>query len=221
MNSAIWDWGYAWSILPALLDGVKLTIVATFFGSLISFALGLVWTFLRLARLPIATPAVEFFVQFVRGTPLLVQLYFLFFVFPNWGFSLPPMTTGVLGLGIFYSAYTAEIYRAGIEDLPLGQWEAALVLSLPIRRVWGGIVLPQSIRKILPMLGNQVIGMFKESALLSTITVMELLGQAKALGSLDFRYIEPLTLAGIIYFVISYASARALHRWEGDHALGS
>jgi len=134
---------------------------------------------------------------------------------------LPPMTTGVLGLGIFYSAYTAEIYRAGIEDLHPGQWEAALVLSLPLRRVWVGIVLPQSLRKILPVLGNQVIGMFKETALLSTITVMELLGTAKALGSMDFRYVEPLTLAGVIYFVVSYASARALRSWEGHHAVGS
>jgi len=221
MGGAIWDWAYASSIVPDLLEGVKLTIIATFFGSLISFALGIVWTLIRLARIPGVTPAVGFFIHFVRGTPFLIQLYFLFFVFPNWGIVLPPMTTGIIGLGLFYSAYAAEIYRAGIEDLPVGQWEAALVLSLPIRRVWLGIVLPQSIRTVLPVLGNQVIGMFKESALLSTITVMELLGRAKVLGSLDFRYVEPLTLAGIIYFVISYGSARALRSWEGNHAVGS
>jgi polar amino acid transport system permease protein len=219
MNSLPWDWQFAWSIVPDLLEGVKLTIVATFLGSLIAFALGMVWTVVRLARIPVATPAVEFFVQFVRGTPLLVQLYFLFFVFPNWGISLPPLTTGVLGLGVFYSAYAAEIYRAGIEDLSVGQWEAALVLGLPIRRVWAGIVLPQAIRKVLPVLGNQVIGMFKETALLSTITVMELLARAKIIGSFEFRYVEPLTMAGIFYFVISYVAARALRSWEANHAV--
>jgi len=219
MNGFAWDWKFAWSIVPDLLQGVKLTIIATFLGSLIAFALGIVWTLIRFARLPVATPAVEFFVQFVRGTPLLVQLYFLFYVFPNWGISLPALTTGVLCLGVFYSAYAAEIYRAGIEDLPPGQWEAALTLGLPIRRVWLGIVLPQSVRKILPVLGNQVIAMFKETALLSTITIVELLAQAKNIGSLEFRFVEPLTLAGTFYFVISYVSARALRSWEVHYAV--
>jgi polar amino acid transport system permease protein len=221
VSGFVWDWHVVWSILPDLLAGIQLTLVATFFGSLLAFALGMVWTLVRLARIPVATPAVSYFIQFVRGTPLLVQLYFLFFVFPNWGILLPPLTTGILGLGVFYSAYAAEIYRAGIEDLAPGQWEAALVLGLPIRRVWLGIVLPQSIRKILPVLGNQVIGMFKETALLSTISVVELLGQAKIIGSLEFRYIEPLTLAGAFYFVISYAAARALRAWEASHAVAS
>jgi polar amino acid transport system permease protein len=219
VSGFVWDWHVVWSILPDLLDGAKFTLVATFFGSLLAFALGMVWTLVRLARIPVATPAVSYFIQFVRGTPLLVQLYFLFFVFPNWGILLPPLTTGIIGLGVFYSAYAAEIYRAGIEDLAPGQWEAALVLGLPIRRVWLGIVLPQSIRKILPVLGNQVIGMFKETALLSTISVVELLGQAKIIGSLEFRYIEPLTLAGAFYFVISYAAARTLRAWEASHAV--
>ena len=141
MSGFVWDWHVVWSILPDLMEGIKFTLVATFFGSLLAFALGMVWTLVRLARIAVATPAVSYFIQFVRGTPLLVQLYFLFFVFPNWGILLPPLTTGILGLGVFYSAYAAEIYRAGIEDLAPGQWEAALVLGLPIRRVWLGIVL--------------------------------------------------------------------------------
>ena len=140
MSGFVWDWHVVWSILPDLMEGIKFTLVATFFGSLLAFALGMVWTLVRFARIAVATPAVSYFIQFVRGTPLLVQLYFLFFVFPNWGILLPPLTTGILGLGVFYSAYAAEIYRAGIEDLAPGQWEAALVLGLPIRRVWLGIV---------------------------------------------------------------------------------
>jgi polar amino acid transport system permease protein len=191
------------------------------FGSIVSFALGLVWTLIRLARIRWVTPAVEFFVQFVRGTPLLVQLYFLFYIFPEWGVSLSAFATGVLGLGVCYSAYTTEIYRAGIENLPSGQWEAALTLGLPIRRVWLGIVLPQSIRTILPMLGNQLIGMFKESSLLSTITVMELLAQGNNIGSISFRYVEPLTMVGALYFAISYTAARLVRGSEARDAVYS
>lgn len=219
MSGFHWDWPFAWSVVPDLLAGLRLTILATMFGSIVSFALGLVWTLIRLARIRWVSPAVEFFVQFVRGTPLLVQLYFLFYIFPEWGVSLSAFATGVLGLGVCYSAYTTEIYRAGIENLPAGQWEAALTLGLPIRRVWLGIVLPQSIRTILPMLGNQLIGMFKESSLLSTITVMELLAQGNNIGSISFRYVEPLTMVGALYFAISYTAARLVRGSEARDAV--
>jgi polar amino acid transport system permease protein len=218
MTSLPWDWDFAWRILPDLLAGLRVTVVATMMGSLLAFGFGMVWTLIRMMQVPLLTRVVAFLVEFVRGTPLLIQLYCLFHVFPSWGLSLPPMTTGIFGLGLFYSAYAAEIYRAGIEDLPSGQWEAALTLGLPLRRVWLGIVLPQSIRTVLPMLGNQVVAMFKETSLLSTITVMELLAQATNIGSIEFRYVEPLTLAGVCYFIISYSAARGLRRFEKTHA---
>jgi polar amino acid transport system permease protein len=214
-----WDWSFAWSILPALLMGAKITVIATLLGSLLSFALGLIWTLLRLMRIKLVSPAVEFFVSFVRGTPLLVQLYFVFYVFPKWGLSMPALVTGIVGLGIYYSATASEIYRAGIEELAAGQWEAALVLGLPLRRVWLGIVLPQAIRTVLPVLGNQVVAMFKETSLLSTITVIELLAEATSIGSMEFRYVEPLTMAGFFYFVISYTAARGIRRLEVRHVV--
>jgi polar amino acid transport system permease protein len=216
-----WDWHFAWSVVPLLLTGAKVTVIATVFGSAIGFLLGMVWTLARMTQVPVLAPTVGLFVEFVRGTPLLIQLYFLFYVLPTWGVSLPAFMTGVLGLGLFYSAYASEIYRAGIEELPPGQWEAALTLGLPLRRVWLGIVLPQAVRTVLPVLGNQVVGMFKETALLSTISVMELLAQAKNIGSIEFRYVEPLTLAGVFYFVISYTAARGLRRLEASHAAHS
>jgi polar amino acid transport system permease protein len=214
-----WDWSFAWSILPALLMGAKITVIATLLGSLLSFALGLIWTLLRLMRIKLVSPAVEFFVSFVRGTPLLVQLYFVFYVFPKWGLSMPALVTGIVGLGIYYSATASEIYRAGIEELAAGQWEAALVLGLPLRRVWLGVVLPQAIRTVLPVLGNQVVAMFKETSLLSTITVIELLAEATSIGSMEFRYVEPLTMAGFFYFVISYTAARGIRRLEVRHVV--
>ena len=219
MSTLDWDWSFAWSIVPALLMGAKITVIATLLGSLLSFALGLIWTLLRMMRIKLVTPAVEFFVSFVRGTPLLVQLYFVFYVFPKWGLSMPALVTGIVGLGIYYSATASEIYRAGIEELAAGQWEAALVLGLPIRRVWLGIVLPQAVKTVLPVLGNQVVAMFKETSLLSTITVIELLAEATSIGSMEFRYVEPLTMAGFFYFVISYTAARGIRRLEARHVV--
>ena len=214
MSGFHWDWAFAWSIVPQLAQGVVVTVIATVAGSALAFMLGLVWTFLRIAQIRLVTPAVWFFVQFIRGTPLLIQLYFLFYVLPTWGFSVSALATGIIGLGLFFSAYAAEIYRAGIEHLPAGQWEAALTLGLPVRRVWTGIILPQAIRAVLPMLGNIVVSMFKQTALLSTITVLELLARGMAIGQMTYRFVEPLTLVGAFYFVVSYVSARALRSLE-------
>jgi polar amino acid transport system permease protein len=219
VSSFAWDWSFAWSIVPELLDGVVITVLATFLGSLIAFALGLLWTFVRVAQIRFVTPTVWFFVQFIRGTPLLIQLYFLFYLLPTWGITFSALATGIFSLGLFYSAYVAEIYRAGIEDLPAGQWEASLTLGLPIRRVWLGIILPQAIRSVMPVLGNVVISMFKQTSLLSTITVLELLAHGMSVGSINYRFIEPLTLVGAFYFVVSYISAKSLRALEAKDAL--
>jgi polar amino acid transport system permease protein len=213
------DWTFARSILPELLTGFRLTIIATLFGSLIAVTLGLALCYLRMARIPVVSRVCAAWIQFIRGTPFLVQLYFVFYVAPNWGLAFSAFATGVVALGVYYSAYAAEIYRAGIEDVPVGQWEASLTLGLPLKRVWFGVVLPQAVRAVLPVLANLVIAMFKESALLSSITVMELLATGKAIGSINFRYIEPLTLVGVLYFVVSYGAARAVRSLELRHAV--
>ena len=218
MSSFHWDWGFAWAILPELLQGLVVTVLATLLGSMVAFALGMVWTLVRMLRIPLLTPSVSFFVEFIRGTPLLIQLYFLYYVLPTWGLTISPLPTGIFGLGLFYSAYAAEIFRAGIEDLPPGQWEAALTLGLPVRRVWLGIILPQAIRSVVPILGNVVISMFKQSSLLSTITVFELLAAGLNIGSVNYRYVEPLTLVGAFYFAISFLSARIVRSLEAKHA---
>jgi len=218
VSSFHWDWGFAWAILPELLQGLVVTVVATLLGSMVAFALGMVWAFVRVLRISLLTPSVSFFVEFIRGTPLLIQLYFLYYVLPTWGLTISALPTGIFGLGLFYSAYAAEIFRAGIEDLPAGQWEAALTLGLPVRRVWLGIILPQAIRSVVPILGNVIISMFKQSSLLSTITVFELLAAGLNIGSVNYRYVEPLTLVGAFYFAISFLSARIVRSLEAKHA---
>lgn len=215
MSGFQWDWAYAFSCIPHLLQGLQITLLVTFFGFAIALVLGFVLVFLRMARIPIVSPAAALFVEFIRGTPFLIQLFFLFYVVPNWGLTLSAIVTGIIAIGIFNSAYVSEIYRAGIEDIAPGQWEACLTVGLPVRRVWLGIIIPQAFVSVLPMLGNVVIGMFKETAVLSTITVMELLARGMDQGFTHFRFIEPLTMVGAMYLVISYTAARAVRRLEG------
>lgn len=209
-----WDWPFAWEILPQLLEGLLVTVQITVVGSVIALVLGLVIAVVRQSQVPVVSQLVGGLVQFVRGTPLLVQAFFLFYVFPSYGLTLPALTTGIIAIGVHYAAYTAEVYRAGIESVPRGQWEAATALSLPLRRRWTGVVLPQAIRAVVPSLGNYVIAMFKDSAILAAITVVELLNTATAIGSDSFRYLEPLTLAGLLYFLVSYPAAKLIRQLE-------
>ena len=219
MNSFGWDWSYAISALPDLFSGLKLTIIATFFGSILAVLIGLVLCLVRMAQIPVLSGLASFWIQLIRGTPLLIQLYFIFYVLPGWGLSLAAFATGVLALGMYYAAYAAEIFRAGIEEIAPGQWEASLTLGMPIPRVWTGVILPQAIVAVIPVLANMVIAMFKETALLSSITIMELLAQGKSVGSIHFRYVEPLTMVGVLYFIVSYTAARMIRRLEGRHAI--
>jgi polar amino acid transport system permease protein len=214
MGEFPWDWGFVWSILPTLLEGLQLTVLATLAGSILAFVLGLLWIALRLANLPVISPVVNVLVQFLRGTPFLVQLYFVFYVLPSYGVTMSALMAGILGLAIYNSAPVSEIYRAGIEGVAPGQWEASLTLGLPVWWVWSGVVLPQVFKSVIPMLANIMIAMFKDTAVLSTITVAELMLRAQDLSMRNFRFVEPLTLAAVLYFVVSYASARGVRALE-------
>ncbi|MGE8682521.1 MAG: ectoine/hydroxyectoine ABC transporter permease subunit EhuD, partial [Achromobacter marplatensis] len=148
-----------------------------------------------------------FVIEFVRSTPLLVQMYFLFSVLPLTGAQMSPLTTGIVALGLHYAAYCAEVYRAGIEAVPRGQWEAATALNMSRWRTAIGVVLPQAIPPVVPALGNYLVAMFKDTPLLSAITVVELLQQSKMIGSATFRYTEPLTLVGLLFLALSLVAA--------------
>ena len=210
-----WDWNFALDVLPELLVAfLRYTLVATVLGTALAAVLGLAFAIVRRVRVPVLAPLVTAFVEFVRSTPLLVQLFFLFFVLPEVGVTLSPLTTGVLGLGVHYACYLAEVYRAGIEGVPKGQWEACTALSLPARLQWQHVILPQAIRNVLPALGNYAISMFKETPFLALITVPEMVQRSQAIGSISFRYLEPITLAGLIFLAASYPTALALRKLE-------
>jgi polar amino acid transport system permease protein len=210
----MWDWRFALQILPDLLHAFLVTIQATVLGMSLALVLGLVWSILRRAHHRIISLPTLWTVEFIRSTPLLVQLYFLFFVLPDAGLRFSPLATGVLALGLHYSAYTSEVYRAGIEGVPKGQWEAAVALNISSWHMWRAVILPQAIPPVIPALGNYLIAMFKDTPMLAAITVLELLQTAKLIGAETFRYLEPLTLVGLLFLASSLLSSRFLRQLE-------
>lgn len=213
----IWDWHFAGEILPDLLRGLGVTVEATLLGYLVALVLGLVWAIARRSPSRILNQAVRWIVEFIRSTPLLVQLFFLFFALPSLGLAFGALVTGVIGLGVHYSAYTSEVYRAGIADVPAGQWEAATALNLPRHRVWFAVVLPQAVRKVVPTLANYLIAMFKDSPLLLAITVPEMLHTAYEVGARSLRFLEPMTIVGVLFVIVSVLSSLLLRRLELHH----
>ena len=208
------DWSYALEIVPLLARALLVTLQATVLGMAIALVLGLALALARRAPYRMLAWPAAFFVEFVRSTPLLVQIFFLFYVLPEAGVRLSPLAAGLAALGIHYAAYCSEVYRAGLESVPKGQWGAALALNLGRWRTMRAIVLPQALPPIVPALGNYLVAMFKDTPLLSAITVVELLQTAKLLGAESFRYVEPLTLVGLLFLLLSIASAAVIRMAE-------
>jgi polar amino acid transport system permease protein len=215
----IWSWQYAADVMPDILRAFGVTLQATLAGFVLAAALGMVWALLRMTHYRWLSRTAFWIVEFVRSTPLLIQLYFLYYVLPEYGLTLSPLAIGILALGTHYSAYTAEVYRAGIEAIPRGQWEAARALNLPTHATWLRVVLPQAVPPTVPVLGNYLIAMFKDTPLLAAITVMEMLQTAKLIGAESFRYLEPLTITGLVFLVVSLVASYAIRSLETRYAL--
>lgn len=207
-----WDWAFAREILPVLLAGLRITILATFLAAFVAAGVGLVFAILRRSSNAWVSRTTSFIVEFIRGTPLLVQLYFIFYVLPDIGLRLPALAAGVVGMGLHYATYAAEVYRGGIEAVPRGQWEAARAINLTMRQTWVNVVLPQAVRPMIPAMANYLLAMFKETPLLSAITVLELMNQAKSVANSSYRYVEPMTMVGAFFLIISLISVVFL-RW--------
>lgn len=197
----LWDNEVALEALPVMLEAfVKVTLVVTVIASLVAAVLGLVWA-VSLRELPaVVGKPLGWALDVVRMTPLPLQLLFVYFTFNE----LSGMVVGILVMGIHYSTYMAESYRAGIESVPRGQWEAATALSLPARRTWTDLIIPQALRNTLPSLGGWAIAMFKDTPFLIVIGVPEMVTAAQRVGAQNFTYTEALTIAGAIFLVASY-----------------
>ena len=214
-----WDWAFVQETLPVLLEGAVVTVEATLLGTMLALVGGLLLAFLRRSSNSVVSRPASAFVQFVRGTPLLVQLYFLFYVLPDIGILLPPLVAGVIGLGLHYSTYIAEVYRSGIDNTPAGQWEAARACNLTSYQTWRYVILPQAIPPIIPALANYVVAMFKETPLLSAVTVMEIMSRARGIADYNYRYLEPMTLVGVFFLIVSLISALGLRLLERRFAV--
>lgn len=211
----LWDWRFALQILPDILRAAIITVEATMIGFVVAAAFGLFLAILRRSHNSVLSLLVACFIEFVRSTPLLVQIYFLYFVLPEIGIKIPALAAGILGLGIHYSTYCSEVYRSGLDTITRGQWEAAVALNLSLYRTYRDIIIPQAIPPVVPALGNYLISMFKETPILSAIAVIEMMQRAKIIGSETFRYNEAISIVGIIFLILSLVSTIWIREVEG------
>ncbi|QTK82884.1 ectoine/hydroxyectoine ABC transporter permease subunit EhuD [Agrobacterium tumefaciens] len=205
---------YTTSILPIILIGLTVTLKAAAAGFAIALVLGLVFALLRRSRVKMIAWPTALVVEFLRDTPLLVQLFFLYYVLPDFGIVLPAFLTGALALGLQYAAYTSEVYRGGIEAVHHGQWEAATALNLTRMQTYRDIIIPQAIPRIVPAMGNYLVAMIKETPVLSVVTVLEMMGLANMIGERTFEYLVPLTLVGLIFLLLTIICSAGLSRLQ-------
>jgi polar amino acid transport system permease protein len=214
--------------LPYLLGGVPLTILISVLGIMLAVPLALVAALARLSKNPLLNGVAGFYISFIRGTPLIVQIFFIYLGLPQLAsyapepfsqiFILGSVTSGVLALGINYGAYMAEIFRAGILSVGHGQIEAAHALGMTGWQTTRRIVLPQAVRVIIPPTGNEFIAMIKDSALVGIVGTQELFFRASKVGRQYFHSLETLVVAAMIYWILtsilSYFQAKLERRLE-------
>ena len=206
--------------LPILLQGVKLTVLVTIGSLVLSTLLGLVWALMRVSGIKLLDVSARIIVNFIRGIPIIVQLFYIYFVMPDFGVTLSALQAAIIGLGIAYSAYQAENFRAGIEAIDHGQIEAAQSIGMGWWMVMRRVVLPQAFKIVLPPYGNVMIMLLKDSSQASTITVAELALQGKLIASSTFKNTSVFTLVAILYLCMSLPLMYLVSRLEKRAAQG-
>lgn len=211
-----WNWDFAFEILPDLLRGLQNTLLAAGLGFAIAIPLGFVLAVAQRTRSRFLTVIVRESVEFIRSTPLVLQIFFVFYVGPQYGVTLSPWVAGLIAIGLHYSAYLSEVYRGGIESVPGGQWEASASLGLSTFDTYWRIIVPQALPPSLAGMGNYLVAIFKDTPMLSVIGVAELLHAANSAGSEYYRFLEPYTMVGVIFLLVSLPSAffiRTFEKW--------
>jgi len=189
--------------MPILLMGVKLTILVTLGSLVVSTVLGMIWALMRVSGVPLLSGVALTIINVIRGIPIIVQLFYIYFVLPDFGITLTALQAAIIGLGIAYSAYQAENFRAGIEAIDHGQVEAAQSIGMGWALMMRRVILPQAVRIVLPPYGNTMIMMLKDSSQASTITVAELALQGKLIASATFQNSTVFTLVALLYLTMS------------------
>lgn len=211
----MWDWNYVYELLPKLLKALPATLAAALCGFVLAVILGILFAMTGRSRIIFVRRVTIGVVDFIRSTPLLVQLFFLYYSLPMLTpLAMSAFATGVIGLGLHYGCYLSEVFRSSIDALPKGQWEASTALNLTKSRTWMSVILPQAIPPVIPIMGNYLIVIFKETPALSAITFAELLMRTKNETSLSFRAFEPYTITGGLFIAVSLLLSLAISRLE-------
>jgi polar amino acid transport system permease protein len=200
--------------LPMLLQGALTTIYITATALVIATVLGLFWALLRVSGIAPLAHASRVLTNVIRGIPIIVVLFYMYFVIPEIGISLSAFQAGSLGLGIAYSSYMAEVFRAGIDAVDVGQFEAAQSIGMSRTKLMRRVVLPQALRIALPPYGNNVVMMLKDSSQTAVITVVELSMQSKLIAAATFKSSTVFTLVALMYLAMSLPMMFAIGRLE-------
>jgi polar amino acid transport system permease protein len=212
--NAEWRWDFAIEILPNMLWATLNTILAAGIGYAIAAIMGLIFLLGQRTPVKIVNIINREIVEFIRSTPLLIQLFFVYFVLPQFGITLSAWVCGMITIGLHFGTYLSEVYRGALEGVPKTQWEACRALNFSTFYTYRKIVLPQAFPIAIPGMGNYLVGIFKDTPLLSTIGVAELFHAATAVGGYHYRYLEPYTIVGIIFLTLSIPAAIWIRKIE-------
>ena len=207
-------WDFAYEILPQLLYATVNTILAAGVGYLIAVFAGLVFLLGQRTTSRLLNAFTREIVEFIRSTSLLIQLFFVYFVLPQFGITLSAWVCGMITIGLHFGTYLCEVYRGALEAIPKSQWEAYRALNFTKVYAYRKIILPQAFPVAIPGMGNYLVGIFKDTPLLSTIGVAELFHAATAVGGYNYRYLEPYTMVGLIFLMLSIPAAFYVRRLE-------
>ncbi|MCK1509427.1 amino acid ABC transporter permease [Bradyrhizobium sp. 18] len=207
------DFAFAFRIVPLVLEGVGNTVLVAVLSFVGATALGFFWEVFRRSH-RFMRPLVQFIVDSIRSTPALVQIYFLYFVLPHYGITLPALFVGVFALSLYYSGYISEVFKAGIDAIPAGQTEAAQSLGLNWSDTLIFVIAPQMLRNVAAPLGAYSISVLKSTPLLAVIAVPEMLGSAFDVASNTYRYAEPMFVAGILFVILALVAVFLVGRLE-------
>lgn len=194
---------YGFVLVQGLGTTVLLTLIVIFLAGFLAIPLALV----RLSKSWLVRLPFEAFVEIIRGTPLILQLFYVYYVLPSAGLQLEPFTAAVLALTINYTAYLSEVYRGGIKAVPEGQRNAAAALGMTPTKAFLRVILPQAFRVVTPTLGNYFIALFKDTALASVVTVNELLYSGNLVSASTYQYFTVYTVTGILYFIAGFPAS--------------
>jgi ectoine/hydroxyectoine ABC transporter permease protein EhuC len=212
--SVIRDYGHVF------LQGLLVTVGLTLVSMVLAVSLAVPLALARLSESRLVRWPANAFVEFMRATPLILQLIYIYYVLPSAGIRLDPLPAAVVGLSLHYGAYVSEVYRGGILSIPKGQTEAALSLGLTRWQCFLKVILPQATRVVLPTLGNYLISLFKDTAIASVVTVQELMFSGQIIAARNFQYFTVYTVTAILYFAVCYPSGLAVRALEEHQRRG-